>query len=304
VCKEIVDNPGRLRYMSKIALGSVQFGIDYGINSGVKVESNEVINIINCARNNDIKLLDTAKLYGSSEQVLGDVNTQDFDIVTKTRGFDQEVITEKVASFVINDLYQSLKLLKQKSLYGLLVHHGEDLLKPGGEMIFNQLKILKEQGLVNKIGVSAYIDSQLIKIIDRFDIDIIQFPMNILDRRLIDNGLLHKIYSKGIEIHTRSIFLQGLLLMDHKKRPNQFKRWSSLWKFWHEWLADNKLSALEATIRYMISIPEISRVLVGVDNKDQLQNIINAIDGNLPPIPEELSINDTDLLNPANWRDL
>ena len=304
MCKEIVDNTGKLRDMSKIALGSVQFGIDYGINSGVKVQSNEVINIINCARNNHIKLLDTAKLYGSSEQVLGDVNTQDFDIVTKTRSFDQEVITEKVARFVINDLYQSLKLLKQKSLYGLLVHHGEDLLKPGGEMIFNQLQILKEQGLVNKIGVSAYIDSQLIKIIDRFDIDIIQFPMNILDRRLIDNGILNKIYSKGIEIHTRSIFLQGLLLMDHKKRPKQFDRWSSLWKFWHEWLADNKLSALEATIRYMISIPEISKVLVGVDNKDQLQNIINAVDGNLPPIPEELSMNDADLLNPANWRDL
>jgi len=290
--------------MSKIALGTVQFGIDYGINSGVKVESNEVINIINCARNNDIRLLDTAQLYGSSEQVLGDVNTQDFDIVTKTRGFDQEVITEKVASFVISDLHQSLKLLKQKSLYAFLVHHGEDLLKPGGEMIFNQLKILKEQGLVNKIGVSAYIDSQLMKIIDRFDIDIIQLPMNILDRRLIDNGLLNKIHSKGIEIHTRSIFLQGLLLMNHNKRPKKFDRWSGLWKFWHEWLADNKLSPLEATIRYMISIPEISRVLVGVDNKDQLQSILNAIDGNLPPIPEELSMNDGDLLNPGNWNDL
>ena len=98
--------------MSKLALGTVQFGIDYGINSGVKVESNEVINIINYARNNGIRLLDTAQLYGSSEQVLGDVNTQDFDIVTKTRGFAQEVITEKVASFVISDLHQSLKLLK------------------------------------------------------------------------------------------------------------------------------------------------------------------------------------------------
>ena len=302
MCKEIINNPGRLRYMSKIALGSVQFGIDYGINSGVKVESNEVIKIINCARNNNIKLLDTAKLYGSSEQVLGDVKTQDFDIVTKTRGFDQETITEKVASSVILDLHESLKLLKQKSLYGLLVHHGEDLLKPGGEMIFKQLQILKEQGLVNKIGVSAYIDNQLIKIIERFDIDIIQFPMNILDRRLIDNGILNKIYSKGIEIHTRSIFLQGLLLMDLDKRPKYFERWSSLWKFWYEWLADNKLSPLEASIRYMISKPEISRVLVGVDNKDQLQNIINAIDGNLPSIPEELSTNDPDLLNPGSWK--
>lgn len=289
---------------SKLALGTVQFGIDYGINSGVKVKKNEVINIINCARNNGIDLLDTAQLYGSSEQVLGDVNTQDFNVVSKTRGFDRDVITKKVANYVISDFYQSLKLLKQKSLYALLVHHGEDLLRPGGEMIFNQLKILKDERLVNKIGVSAYIDSQLIKIIERFDIDIIQIPMNILDRRLIDNGLLNKIHSRGIEIHTRSIFLQGLLLMDKKKRPKIFDRWSSLWEIWEEWLTDNKLTPLEATIRYMISIPEISRVLVGVDNKDQFQNIINSIKGKLPSIPKELSTNDVDLLNPGNWKDL
>ena len=288
--------------MSKLALGTVQFGTDYGINSGIKVDPNEVTNIINCARNNDISLLDTAQLYGSSEKVLGDINTQDFDIVTKSRGFDQEAITEKEAVFVINDLHKSLKLLKQKSLYAFLVHHGEDLLKPGGEMIFNQLQTLKKQGLVNKIGISAYIDNQLIEIIDRFDIDIIQLPMNILDSRLINNGLLKKIYAKGIEIHTRSVFLQGLLLMDLDKRPKYFERWSSLWKFWNEWLADNKLSPLEASIRYMISKPEISRVLVGVDNKDQLQSIINAVDGNLPPIPKELSTNDPDLLNPSNWK--
>ena len=288
--------------MSKLALGTVQFGTDYGINSGIKVDPNEVTNIINCARNNDISLLDTAQLYGSSEKVLGDINTQDFDIVTKSRGFYQEAITEKEAVFVINDLHKSLKLLKQKSLYAFLVHHGEDLLKPGGEMIFNQLQSLKKQGLVNKIGISAYIDNQLIEIIDRFDIDIIQLPMNILDSRLIDNGLLNKIYAKGIEIHTRSVFLQGLLLMNLDKRPKYFERWSSLWKFWNEWLADNKLSPLEASIRYMISKPEISRVLVGVDNKDQLQSIINAVDGNLPPIPKELSTNDPDLLNPGNWK--
>ena len=290
--------------ISKIALGTVQFGIDYGINSGVKVETDEVSRIINFARNNGINLLDTAQLYGSSEKVLGDSNTQDFNVVTKTRGFDKEDINKSIANFVISDLNQSLRLLKRNSIYALLVHHGEDLLRPGGEMIFNKLQILKNKGLVSKIGVSAYIDNQLINIIDSFDIDIIQLPMNILDRRLIDNGLLNKIYSKGIEIHTRSIFLQGLLLMDPKKRPKMFDKWSSLWKIWDEWLFDNKLSALEATLRYMISLPEISRVLVGVDNKDQLQNIIKALEGNIPTIPKELSTNDPDLLNPGNWSNL
>lgn len=287
--------------MTKLALGTVQFGMDYGINSGIKVEQNEVLKIVNLARKSGIKLIDTAQLYGSSEKVLGNVNTVDFDIVTKSRAFEQDIINENEANLVINDLDHSLKLLKQKSLYAFLVHHGEDLLKPGGEMIFNKLQILKEQGLVKKIGFSAYIDNQLIKIIERFDIDIIQLPMNILDNRLINNGLLNKLYTRGIEIHTRSVFLQGLLLMDMDKRPKYFDRWSNLWKFWYEWLTDNKLSPLEASIRYMISKPEISRVLVGVDNKDQLKNIINASDGNIPTIPEELTTDDPDLLNPGNW---
>ena len=287
--------------MTKLALGTVQFGMDYGINSGIKVEQNEVLKIVNLARKSGITLIDTAQLYGSSEKVLGNVNTVDFDIVTKSRAFEQDIINENEANLVINDLDHSLKLLKQKSLYAFLVHHGEDLLKPGGEMIFNKLQILKEQGLVKKIGFSAYIDNQLIKIIERFDIDIIQLPMNILDNRLINNGLLNKLYTRGIEIHTRSVFLQGLLLMDMDKRPKYFDRWSNLWKFWYEWLTDNKLSPLEASIRYMISKPEISRVLVGVDNKDQLKNIINASDGNIPTIPEELTTDDPDLLNPGNW---
>ena len=287
--------------MTKLALGTVQFGMDYGINSGIKVEQNEVLKIVNLARKSGITLIDTAQLYGSSEKVLGNVNTVDFDIVTKSRAFEQDIINENEANLVINDLDHSLKLLKQKSLYAFLVHHGEDLLKPGGEMIFNKLQILKEQGLVKKIGFSAYIDNQLIKIIERFDIDIIQLPMNILDNRLINNGLLNKLYSRGIEIHTRSVFLQGLLLMDMDKRPKYFDRWSKLWKFWYEWLTDNKLSPLEASIRYMISKPEISRVLVGVDNKEQLKNIVNASDGNVPTIPEELKTDDPDLLNPGNW---
>ena len=287
--------------MTKLALGTVQFGMDYGINSGIKVEQNEVRKIVNLARKSGITLIDTAQLYGSSEKVLGNVNTVDFDIVTKSRAFEQDIINENEANLVINDLDHSLKLLKQKSLYAFLVHHGEDLLKPGGEMIFNKLQILKEQGLVKKIGFSAYIDNQLIKIIERFDIDIIQLPMNILDNRLINNGLLNKLYSRGIEIHTRSVFLQGLLLMDMDKRPKYFDRWSNLWKFWYEWLTDNKLSPLEASIRYMISKPEISRVLVGVDNKEQLKNIVNASDGNVPTIPEELKTDDPDLLNPGNW---
>jgi aryl-alcohol dehydrogenase-like predicted oxidoreductase len=289
--------------MSKIALGTVQFGMDYGVNStSGQVGSSEVVNILNYARSHNIKLLDTAPGYGNCEQVLGDANVQSFKVVTKTRHFDQTVITDKETDLLASDLNQSLQSLRQKSVYGLLVHNADDLLKVGADKIVNQLQILKQQGLISKIGVSIYTCNQLQKIIDRFDIDLVQLPFNILDRRLIDNGILHKIHNQGIEVHVRSVFLQGVLLMTEQNRPKQFDRWSILWKLWHEWLVDNKLTALEATIRHAISMPEISKVLVGVDSKDQLRDIIKAADGNPLSIPEELFTYDADLLNPANWK--
>jgi aryl-alcohol dehydrogenase-like predicted oxidoreductase len=291
--------------MSKIALGTVQFGVDYGINSiSGQVASNEVVNILNYARSHKIGLLDTAPTYGNSEQILGDAKVKDFKIVTKTRYFDQTIITDKEISLLTSDLNQSMQSLKQKSLYGLLVHNADDLFKTGADKIINQLQAFKQQGLISNIGVSIYTGDQLQKIIDRFDIDLVQLPFNILDKRLIDSGVLYEIYNQGIEVHARSVFLQGLLLMTEHSQLKQFNRWKSLWRLWHEWLGDNKLTALEATIRYAISIPQISKVLVGVDSKNQLRDIIQAADGNLPAIPKELFTDDTDLLNPSNWVNL
>ena len=124
------------------------------------------------------------------------------------------------------------------------------------------------------------------------------------DRRLIDNGMLSILKNKGIEVHARSVFLQGLLLMSEQNKPDKFQRWRVLWKIWHEWLNDNQITALEATIRHAVSTSEISKVLVGVDTSDQLKGIITASSGALPDIPPEMFTNDVDLLNPSNWGEL
>ena len=169
-------------------------------------------NILDFARRSNITTLDTASGYGNSEQVLGDVNTCDFKIVTKTRNFNQAVIGNKEINLLTSDFNKSLKLLKQKSVYGVLVHNANDLLKPGADKIIKQLQILKQKGQITKIGVSIYSEEQLQKIIDSFDIDLVQLPFNILDKRLKDSGILNNIFSQGIEIHARSVFLQGLFL--------------------------------------------------------------------------------------------
>ena len=291
--------------MSKIALGTVQFGIDYGINSvDGRVRLEEVKRIFSHAHLKGINLLDTAPAYGDSEKILGRMDILSFKVVTKIRHFDILEIKNNDVKLLNNDFHHSLKDLKQDSVYGVLIHNADDLLKPGAEKLFDQLQELKQAEKIVKIGISVYDHNQLQSILDNFDMDLVQLPFNILDRRMIDSGMLAKLREKDIEVHARSIFLQGLLLMFERNRPSKFKRWSVLWKIWHEWLNDNQITALEATIRYAVSIPEISKVLVGVDTQDQLKEIIVASDGVLPNIPTELFTNDADLLNPSNWSGL
>ena len=288
--------------MSKIALGTVQFGIDYGINSeNGQIRPEEVRGILNYAYSQNIDLLDTAPAYGSSEKVLGEANVQNFKVVTKTRHFDNAEISNDDIDLLKKDFSCSLVDLRQESFYGVLVHDANDLLKPGSKKLFDQLESLKQAEKIKKIGVSIYDNKQLQSILENFDIDIVQLPFNILDKRLIDSGMLVKLQNRGIEVHARSVFLQGLLLMSNQDRPRKFHRWNALWKTWHEWLNDNQITALEAAIRHAVSMPEISKVLVGVDTKDQLKEIIIASDGILPNIPAELYTNDVNLLNPSNW---
>ena len=290
---------------SKIALGTVQFGIDYGINSTAgQVQPKEVENILNYAYAKGISLLDTAPAYGNSESILGEIHANNFNIVTKTRHFEHSEISSNDLKLLNQDFSQSLVNLNRDDVYGVLVHNANDLLKPGSDKIFDKLQELKQEKKIEKIGVSIYDHNQLQAILENFDIDLVQLPFNILDRRLIDSGMLSMLKNKGIEVHARSIFLQGLLLMSEKNRPDKFQCWSGLWKIWHEWLNDNQITALEATIRYAISMSEISKVLVGVDTKDQLKEIVIASSGALPSIPDEMFTNDVNLLNPSNWGEL
>lgn len=289
----------------KLAIGTVQFGIDYGISpSNNQVRPVEIKKILDFAYSNNIDLLDTAIAYGTSEKILGKVNVSNFKVVTKTRYFDNPQINDNDVKLLNKDFHQSLENLKKKSVYGVLIHNADDLLKPGAKKLIEQLQEFKKVGKIKKLGASVYNHTQLKFIVDNFDIDLVQLPFNILDRRMVNNGILSQLQKKGIEIHARSIFLKGLLLMSDKNRPDKFNRWGSLWKVWHEWLNDNQITALQASIRHAISMKELSKVLVGVETREQLEQIVVACEGTLPKLPLELYTNDVDLLNPSNWEKL
>lgn len=287
--------------MNKLALGTVQFGLKYGIaNKNGQIIFQEAKKILQYARNVDIELIDTAISYGDSEKVIGDVGIKDFKFVSKLPVLPKGDFN--INSWVENKIQFSLKRLGIQSLYGLLIHRSENLLGDSGKKMLEALNKLKSRGILKKIGVSIYDTSELDKLTSLIKLDIVQVPLNIIDQRILANGSLSKLYKNNIEVHTRSVFLQGLLLMSRQKRPSSFNQWNNLWKIWHEWLEDNQITALEATIRYALSIKEISKVIVGVDSKEQLHQIILASNGKLPPIPPELFIDDINLLNPSNWK--
>ena len=287
--------------MSKLALGTAQFGQRYGIaNQTGQIKITEIDKILQLAKDENIDLVDTAIGYGNSEKIIGDTVYKDFKFVTKLPPIPKDC--EDLNSWVEEKVQSSLVRLGIQALYGLLINSSENLLNNSGKKLINAIKRIKNNGLVKKIGISIYDPSECEQIMRLTRVDIVQAPLNIIDQRLITSGWLSKLYSEEIEIHTRSTFLQGLLLMPRNRIPKNFDRWSKVWDQWSLELERNKLSAIEACLLYPLSFPEIDRVIVGVDNATQLNDIIKNSKSQQSKVDWSFMIsNDQMLINPTNW---
>lgn len=290
--------------MNKLTIGTAQFGLNYGINNpNNKLKHPDMRSIINCARNNHISFIDTAISYGNSEKNLGKIGVKDFKIISKLPKLPNKILDVKF--WVIDQTKASIKKLNTKKLHGLLLHNPSDLFGPHGKNIIEALKELKMSGLVSKIGVSIYDPKELNDIFSLLKFDIVQSPLNIVDRRLLNSGWLSRLKDKGVEVHVRSIFLQGLLLIHRDKIPLKFEKWYKIWDSWVLKLEKNKLNAVSVCLNYLLSIPEIDRIIIGVDNVTQLKEIISM--RNIEILKDDWSCMesyDQSLINPSNWKNL
>lgn len=295
----------RLILASKLALGTVQFGLNYGIaNQTGQTNAAEVKRILEFAEQHRINCLDTAITYGNSEQVLGEIGVSSrFNVVSKLPPLPSGLFD--IESWVNHHVQESLKRLKDKCLYGLLLHRSENLLGSRGKKLTNALEKVKSNGFVRKLGVSIYAPSELKYITDHLALDILQAPLNVVDRRLETSGWLSKLHLDGVEVHTRSAFLQGILLMPRDGIPVKFDNWASLWNQWAKYLKYCNISAVAACLSYPLSLQEVDRVVVGVDNMEQLKELIEASQSNLL-LNENIFMmsEDQNLINPANWSHL
>lgn len=285
----------------RIALGTAQLGLSYGVaNLQGQVTMKEGSKIVSYATSVGVDTLDTAIAYGDSENCLGQIGVKDFQVISKLPELPIE--TNDVLSWVRESVNGSLQRLQISRLYGLLLHRPQQFLSPQGQELYNALNLLKEEGLVNKIGISIYSPIELEELFDFFSFDLVQAPFNVFDRSLVRSRWLSRLKMAGVEVHVRSIFLQGLLLMHPVNRPAYFYRWQPIWTEWEQWLNTNNLTALQACLSFVLSNPYIDRVVVGVDSLSQLQEILAATTIEAVKPPDKLCCDDPDLINPARWR--
>jgi len=280
--------------MNKLALGTVQFGLDYGIsNVRGQISFQEATKILNLLKVNNIDTLDTASGYGTSEKVLGKIGINDFRIVTKTSSLKLGVDN------VIKSFYKSLKNLNKPFVDGLLIHDINEIKDKKFDALYQELLNLKQDKLINKIGFSVYMPEQVDFLLNNFDFDLIQVPVNVFDTRLIDGGQLIALKNKKIEVHARSVFLKGLLL-NFEILDDYFSKWKVEFNKYKKVVSVSNLSLLEYALKFVINIHEIDKVLVGVNSERELIEITNVLeeDNNVQPYP----LNDIELLNPSLWK--
>jgi aryl-alcohol dehydrogenase-like predicted oxidoreductase len=287
--------------MSRLALGTVQFGLKYGVaNESGQVSAPQIAAILERARSCGLDTLDTAIGYGESESRLGEAGIAGWHVVTKLPPLPAGTVS--VAEWVESQVAASMRRLRVEGLDGLLLHRPADLLGPAGSSYVAALQSLRDRGQMRALGFSIYDPAELESLWPVCRPDLVQAPCNVLDRRLIHTGWLQRLSASGVRVHARSVFLQGLLLMDAARRLDAFARWRPLLDRWLGWCADNRTTPLQAALSFVLAQSGVERVVVGVDSAAHLEQILAASEVSVPLPPADLFCNDRDLIEPARWK--
>ncbi len=289
----------------RLGLGTAQFGLDYGVsNRSGRVRIAELRTIFEVAESAGISLLDTAPSYGDSEASIGAAlePAAEFRMATKTPVFTSDTIVAADAKALSESFDASRNALRRDTLYGLLFHRADDVLKPGGRRLVDAAQDLVASGAVEKIGVSVYTSSEIDRILDVFTPGIVQAPVNVFDQRLVRSGHLARLRELGVELHVRSVFLQGLLLMDANRVPAYFDSFQPVLRRYFGAVAAAGSSKVGAALGFAMSLPA-DTVLVGVSSAEELRELVRCSDSGAARIDyDAYAIDDPRLTDPSRWK--
>ena len=286
----------------KIAVGTVQFGLAYGaFNQVGQVSVTEVRQILELAKTAGVSLLDTANAYGNSEAVLGEVAAGDyFRLVTKIPALVGVDPVNQIRKF----FSESLLRLRVNKVHGLLLHRAADLVGPNGAALWRLLEELRDSGKINKIGFSAYGPEEAKAVMEQYPVQLIQLPANVFDTRHLDAGVLDICHSQGIEVHVRSVFLQGFILSNPEYLSGHLSAWRDLLSKFQTRCIEMGVSPLQAALQYIMDLPQVDQVIVGVDRCSQLTEILQA--SKSIPLSHtnmcDFASKDLQLIDPSKWQ--
>jgi len=284
----------------RLALGTVQLGLDYGINNkGGKPSREKAVEILEEAYKNGIRVFDTAAGYGEAEDILGEFIAKNHleekvSVITKA-GKDKELAVS---------VTESVKRLKQKQLDGLLLHDPKQMYD---EKVVSELKAAKEKGLVRNIGASVYEEKDALYAIKAGCFDYVQIPYNVFDHHIDETDFFELAKKSRIMIIARSPFLQGLFLMKKEEIPAHLDRAKPLLEKFDRIISKHNLSRQEAALLFSYSNSRISNVLFGVDNLEQLEENLTIIKEKkmseecLSELNKSFNDVDEDIKNPSRW---
>lgn len=285
----------------KIALGTVQFGLAYGVaNELGKVPVDEARSIIKFSSSSGISMVDTAISYGVSESVLGSIGIQGWDVVTKIPALPSGI--KNIELWLFEQVQGSLERLGVEQLYGILLHNPSDILGVYGEEYICALKKIQKSGIVKFLGYSIYSPDILCELTHKFWPEIVQAPFNVFDQRLKNSGWLDRLFDGGVRVHVRSIFLQGLLISSNTMVPKYFAPWSILLHKWRNYSNEINATSLEIALNFVLKEYKIDRVLVGVDGLQQVKEIVAAYEKIQIPVLDHFACNDVNLIEPNRWK--
>ena len=284
--------------MNRIVLGGAQLGLPYGIlNGGETLSGEEVARILDTAVSHGIDSIDTAIAYGQSESIIGETSQNRFNIISKLPPLPLDV--SNVFEWVIAQVEASLSRLKCTSLDALLLHRPQDLTEAHGAELFAAISSLKIEKTIQRFGVSIYTPDELNSIIGTCDIDVVQAPLNVFDRRIL--GVIDQLAALNIELHVRSVVLQGVLIAGPAGRPQRFEPWSEHFALFDEWVRSTGVSAMACCLGFALQQPGVAKLVIGVTSAESLTEIMASIPSRHFEVPVQLQSSIEQLIDPRYW---
>lgn len=292
--------------INKVAIGSANFGLEYGIANNKKLSGEEVFKILESALDSDVWGIDTAKVYGDAERVIGRFFAEKgkvFRVITK--------LPEKEYSGpedVEREIYESLENMNIQSIDSVLVHSYRSYEKYG-KIIVPVLSSLCKDRIIGSYGISVYHPDEALNLISNIkDKVAIEFPMNLFDRRFLKDNVIERMKADGNLLLARSVFLQGLFFLEEKSLKNGFERVADKIRIIRELSGEFNISSAHMALLFVATNPLLDGVVLGVDSKEQLSNNLCCFEKeNIESFDlvrsrlSELETEDEDILLPYRW---